>query len=441
MRPGYILLGWSEVGELLVKREPHFTVVDPEGRGGTHTLRGNPQDKEVLKRAGVEQAAVVIILEKASSVFPMVKELNPLALVLVCGGDRKGGEYVVPGSEAVAEECLSRVKAYEKKKKKEALGEVLRSGKTMAILMHDNPDPDSISSALALKKVGETQGVESDLLYGGKIGYLENWVLVELLDVDLLSEVKPDFTKYDLKAFVDHSPWDYTSIGKEVNPDIVIDHHIPSPYRGTFMDVRDNVGSTSTILTEYLQLFDVEIDSKLATALFYALLVDTHSFRRGMSEDDIEALRVLRKKVDPEMLSQVERARYSRAVKKTHGDIDFLNVLGDAVKNMWEKGDVLFSFVGKVTYRDAVSSSSDYLLKMERARVVLVYGVVGDVLYISARSWDERLHIGRLLREAYADLGRAGGHPLIGGASIPLEKLPEDFEEEISERFLKVLHS
>ncbi len=440
------MLGCGEVGRELLKREPHFRVVDKDVvREGYDDVKGDPTDREVLKKAEIEKAEIVVILEK-NSLFSLVRNLNPDAFVIVYEKDRKmqnmcmGKGLIIPTDEAVADECLTQIRRFEKLKRKERLERVLRSGKTMAIIMHDNPDPDCISSALSLKKIGEKIGVDSDLFYGGQIGYSENWVLVELLETELISPgTKPDFANYDITAFIDHSPWYYTSIARNVNPDIVIDHHIPPEYEGRFVDVRENAGSTATILTEYLQLFGVDIDSKLATGLFYALLVDTNSFRRGICELDIEALRVLRKKVDTDLLSQVERARFSKALEKGREPSDFLNILGDAVKNMQMRDDVLFSYVGKVKHRDAVSNSADFLLKMERVKVVLVYGIVGDTMYISARSWDEKLHVGELLREAFHELGRAGGHPLAGGASISVGKLPENFKEEIVERFLKVM--
>ncbi|MBU7045794.1 MAG: DHH family phosphoesterase, partial [Theionarchaea archaeon] len=83
--------------------------------------------------------------------------------------------------------------------------------------------------------------------------------------------------------------------------------------------------------------------------------------------------------------------------------------------------------------------SADYLLKLEKVDIVVVYGVIGGSVYISARSFNGKLHMGKMLREAFQGLGRAGGHPLTGGATISLEKLPQNFEDEIIKRILQVL--
>lgn len=448
----YVLLGCGPIGYHILEREPHFFAVDPSGEAqkkGYNSIQGNLKDKEVLVSAGICDADVIVILEDISAVLPLVRSLNTSAYVLVKGfegepGSVQGANSVIPCSTSIAEECIHHIRVHENLKRKEALETVLSSGTSMAIIMHDNPDPDCISSALSLQMIAQKMGVHSDLFHGGQIGFSENRILVEILDLTLINPQpgkKIDFSRYDLTAFVDHSPWDYTSIARDITPDIVIDHHLPPKYPVRFTDVRETAGATSTILLEYLLLFDIEISSKLATALFYGLLVDTNNLRRGISTADIEALHVLRDKIDPELLSRIERVGFMKGMRKSHEDTDFLDVLGEALKNVEVVDNVAFSYVGKVKYRDAVSHSADFLLKMEHIDMVMVYGIVGDLLYISARSWDGKVHIGQLMKNAFQGLGRAGGHPLIGGASIPLKNLPKAFDKTIKKRVLNVLSS
>ncbi|MBU7025041.1 MAG: hypothetical protein HXS40_12845, partial [Theionarchaea archaeon] len=105
--------------------------------------------------------------------------------------------------------------------------------------------------------------------------------------------------------------------------------------------------------------------------------MDTNGFKRGISQQDIRALDFLQDKIDTEFLSQIERAGLTRRTTPSHETADFLNVMGEAVKNMQVRDGVVFSFVGKVQYRDAVSNSADFLLKMQRMDVVIVYGIIG----------------------------------------------------------------
>lgn len=442
-----MMLGCGWIGRLLLQKESRFRIVDAEGdilkKEGYDAVKGDPGDHVLWETIKLQEATVVVILDRSVS-SEVVRNHTPSAYIITVhgenGGIDPGADHVVPAGETLANECYSQIEYVEKKRRKDLLRDALQSGTTMAIIMHDNPDPDCISSALSLKLIAQNMGVTSDLYYGGQIGFLENKALVDLLELGLIPPSPgspPDFSRYDLTAFVDHSPWDYTSIARDVNPDIVIDHHLLPEYQGKFVDVREDVGATSTILTEYLELFDVEITPRLGTALFYGMLVDTNGFRRGISKQDIKALDFLQDKIDTEFLSQIERAGLARRATPSHETADFLNVMGEAVKNMQVKDGVVFSFVGKVQYRDAVSNSADFLLKMQRLDVVIVYGIIGDILYISARSWNEELHLGKLLRKAFHQLGRAGGHPLSGGAAIPLSRLPENFGDEIITRFMQ----
>jgi len=51
----------------------------------------------------------------------------------------------------------------------------------LAIIVHDNPDPDAISSAMGLKEIANSVGVKADILYNGVIGHHENKAFVNSL--------------------------------------------------------------------------------------------------------------------------------------------------------------------------------------------------------------------------------------------------------------------
>jgi len=86
------------------------------------------------------------------------------------------------------------------------LADYLAKADSLAVVCHDNPDPDCIASALGLVAIADSVGVStSDVLYGGAISHQQNRAFVNRLDVpmDRLSEV--DLADYDLLAFVDHA--------------------------------------------------------------------------------------------------------------------------------------------------------------------------------------------------------------------------------------------
>jgi len=102
--------------------------------------------------------------------------------------------------------------------------------------------------------------------------------------------------------------------------------------------------------------------------------------------------------------------------------------------------------VGFIKERDTLPQAADHLLKLEGVSVVLVYGLSADVVHISARNKDIRINLGDAMKNAFGDIGEAGGHPTAAAAKINLgllgssrdkESLLKLAEEAITYRFLK----
>jgi nanoRNase/pAp phosphatase (c-di-AMP/oligoRNAs hydrolase) len=123
-----------------------------------------------------------------------------------------------------------------------------------------------------------------------------------------------------------------------------------------------------------------------------------------------------------------------------------LNVLGDAIKNRKMKGSYLLSNVGFIRDSDTLSQAADYLLRLEGVTTAVVYGIIEDSgIYISARTKDIRVSMGEVLKEAFKDVGSAGGHNGMAAAQIPLgifdsvkdkDSLIYLCEEAVTKRFL-----
>src|ERR1043166_8346419 len=80
-------------------------------------------------------------------------------------------------------------------------------GESLLIITHDNPDPDSISSAAALQEIARVLGhAKTTIGFGGIIGRAENAHMVKYLKLKMkpLEEIKvADFAKV---ALVDTQP-------------------------------------------------------------------------------------------------------------------------------------------------------------------------------------------------------------------------------------------
>jgi len=296
------------------------------------------------------------------------------------------------------------------------LWELLADSENLTIVCHDNPDPDCLASAVGLGTIAAEAGIdERHILYSGDISHQQNRALVNLLDIELepfdLAMVR-DRPPGALLAFVDHSvPGENNRVSEGTEIDIVIDHHPVEEISARFVDNRETVGSTATILTEYLQELPMEPTTRIATALLFAIRRETLDFLRGVTRKEYEAAAYLHAYSEPELVRQLSTPAVSTAT---------IDTIADAIENRQITGSVLISQVGRTSERDALPQAADYLMTLEGIETAIVFGLVENTIQISGRSTDSRVHIGRVLHEAFADVGSAGGHREMAGGTIEL---------------------
>jgi nanoRNase/pAp phosphatase (c-di-AMP/oligoRNAs hydrolase) len=289
----------------------------------------------------------------------------------------------------------------------------------LAVVMHGNPDPDAIASAVALTRVARRAGVDADACYYGDISHQENRALVNLLDLDLRNlDAASDIEAYGGVALVDHSrPGVNDGLDPDTDVDVVIDHHPPrGPIDAGYVDIRGDVGATSTLLVEYLDHLGIDPGREVATALLYGIRIDTREFTREAVDADFTAAAFLLEFADQSVLDQVESPSMSAEVLET---------LAAAIRNRTVRDDVLITGVGEIRDRDALAQASDKLLNMEGISVAIVYGFVDETVYVSGRARGTDVDLGETLRDALDPIGSAGGHVDMAGAQIPLGILGE----------------
>ncbi|MFB6296957.1 MAG: bifunctional oligoribonuclease/PAP phosphatase NrnA [Salinirussus sp.] len=296
------------------------------------------------------------------------------------------------------------------------LYELLEEGSTLDIVCHNNPDPDCLASALALDRIGAAAGIdEPQILYSGDISHQQNRAFVNLLDIDLQSfeaETLQNRQSGSLLAFVDHSvPGENNPVSTDTDPDIVIDHHPAGDIDARFVDRREELGATATILAEYVRTLDIDPGTDLATALLFAIRSDTLDFLRGATSEEYHAAGHLHESADQDMIQQLSTPSV------TGGTLDAIST---AIDNRRTNGAVLISHVGRTNERDALPQAVDYLVRLEGVQTGIVFGLVDDVVHVSARSPDARVHAGNVLNDAFDDVGSGGGHHDVAGGQIPL---------------------
>ena len=234
--------------------------------------------------------------------------------------------------------------------------------------------------------------------------------MTRLLDIDV-EQVKPRaIADYDALALVDTQPARFEETLGEV--DLVIDHHPEeTSVRARLRDIRPSYGATSTILTEYLRAADVKIRERLATALFYGIKADTLHLERGATRADLDAFAFLHGHANHNTLRRIERPELPDAA---------LDVLARGVSGRRLVEGVMFVHLGPVGYPELVAQFADFLLQVESAEWSVVSGRVNGELHVSVRNVGYVRAAGDVVREAFGDLGGAGGHRSMAKAVVRL---------------------
>ena len=296
------------------------------------------------------------------------------------------------------------------------LHDLLTDATELNIVCHNNPDPDCLASALALGRIAAAAGIdEQHVYYSGDISHQQNRAFVNLLEIELqpfdVSAVQ-DRPPGSLLAFVDHSvPGANNQVPSDVPVDIVIDHHPAETVEARFVDHREEAGASATILTEYIRTLDIEPDTALATALLFAIRRETLNFLRGTTHDEYDAAGYLHDHADTDLLRTLSNPSVSGAT---------LDAIATAITNRTTTSAVLISHVGRTSERDALPQAADYLATLEGVETVVIFGIVDDAIHLSGRSADPRINLGDVLREAFDDVGSAGGHHNMAGGEVPL---------------------
>ncbi|WP_423792135.1 DHH family phosphoesterase [Methanocaldococcus indicus] len=416
-------------------------------------IQGDATNKEILKKANIDKADIILILTNSPEInrkiAEKVCELSPssykIARAILKHPDIYDGldiDKIINVLDSGAKDIANEIDNAKLKRKLSKLKSILLEGKkkcndekSLLILTHKNPDPDAIASALALKNIAEKWGVLADIAYGGIIGYDKNRAMVNILGVNMLDANKVDIKKYCTIAVVDTSSKAQLPIELD-KVDIIIDHHNTTDLEAKYIDIRKDVGATSSILTQYLMELNIEPSRILATALFYGIQSDTHYFREKVSKLDFEAAAYLQSYIDSNLLDMIENPEISTEV---------MEVIAKAIMNRKViKGNIALAYVGEITNRDALPQAADFLLKMEGINTTFVFGIVGDEIHISARTKDLRLNLGEILNKAFG----GGGHQTKAAAAIPLgifkevsdkEALRKLVEEAIKTKIMKVI--
>jgi nanoRNase/pAp phosphatase (c-di-AMP/oligoRNAs hydrolase) len=352
----------------------------------------------------------------------------------VAGPERRFGEWPIVGGDKVW-----WMRAAEKTGPKlQKLTELFTGKAYLLIIIQDNPDPDCIASAVALRRLANSlANLQCSIACSGTVGRGENRALVKYLGLNLRNCGEIDYSKFDLLATVDTQPGTgNNSLPAQLLPNIAIDHH---PIRRLtravpFTDIRSGYGSTSTIFVEYLIEAGITPDTPLATALLYGIRSDTQDLGREATRADVEAIQFLYPFANKRMLSVIQRGKVPRV---------YYQMLADALRNARVQGPAIITELGEIDNPDMIAEVADLLLREDETTWTMCTGRWNDKLLISIRTSEESNVAEDVMKRMVFRKGTGGGHLTYAGGQVPLADKTkaerQEIEKHVEEKFLKAI--
>lgn len=317
--------------------------------------------------------------------------------------------------------------------------EWVRGRGRVLIVTHDNPDPDSIAAAVALRHLLLVKtGQDAVIAHGGVVGRSENRNMVELLEIPLVPICTLALDEFAVVCMVDTQPDTGNNSFPSGRPvHLVIDHHAPKSALSQvcWVDIREHYGASATILYEYLCAQKVSINTRLATSLFYAIKSETQDLGREWSKADREAYRKLLPLSNNRILFDIIHPQVPR---------EYFSAFRTAIENSLVYGPVLVFNLRRIENPDLVAELAEFLLRQQGVDYVLGIGWFNGMQILSMRSLNADARLGEVIQQMVEGLGTAGGHGMVAGGQMrdmaEDENAQQELERLLTRRLFKALN-
>lgn len=282
------------------------------------------------------------------------------------------------------------------------------------VLVVINADPDALASAQAVKRLLRYRVKNITIGYPNEVRRLSNIAMIELLRIQAERLHTLSVKKYSKKIILDSQPSHLPSF-ENIDFDAVIDHHpATTGWEAPFVDIRKDYGASASMMVEYLRAADMKPSVALATALFYAIKVDTNNFEKKANLADAISFRYLFNIANQNLVRKIELSEMR---------LSELNYFKIALSEMKVSKQRLYTHVGRVRTPDILVIIADFLNQVNQISWVFVSGIHGERLVVIFRCDGYKKNAGKLAEKIFSSVGSAGGHRESARAEVPLKNL------------------
>lgn len=306
--------------------------------------------------------------------------------------------------------------------------------KRFLVCSHDNPDPDSLASALGISWILQFLDAQDVLIvYNGEISHPQNKTMLTVLDINISpwEKVRDKYTngnKEDVAViFVDCSSNSQKNMTIDLSPNIVIDHHKNNGPRDA-INIIDEVGACSTLVLDIALLTNKEIEGKvmpcfdpeeegiknLTTALAIGIRTDTLEFRsETTTEEDFRAFKLLGRLLSDD--------KYSRII-----NYELPPYIFDLEQTAWKNKNEnwvpnLITGLGILpkSQTDGIPYLADKMMRLKGVQTVVVFAIIEEdnAVRASIRTISASLDCQTLVEAIFGEK-HGGAKQGIGGAVV-----------------------
>ena len=329
----------------------------------------------------------------------------------------------------------TRTRTLKRKRSVELLA-VLRDYENIAIVTHDNPDPDAIAAGWAIHKlIRKMLNREPQLIGGGDVVRAENRHMMSLVHppIELVHRFLPRIRT--AAVLVDCGPRvaGHLLTSPNIETVAVIDHHQTGQSPDLpFVDIRPKMAACATMAADYLREQNILPGERLATALLYAIRTETCGNEFHHTPLDRSIILWLTNEANPKWLAEIDNAPLAQTY---YGDLTL------ALQHTTLYGDTAFCLLPQAQGQEIVGEVADLLIRGEGIKRVFCGAAIAGDLFCSVRTEADADNAARLVEATLWGLGNGGGHSHRAGgkvANFAERSVKEKLEDELRERWLQI---
>ena len=294
----------------------------------------------------------------------------------------------------------------------------LHGKKSILIVMHNFPDPDSIMSAFLLQKLAKFFKLKAKIVYGGEIIFEENHFMINLIRMKATPYLVGEEKNYECIAVVDHQlEMKNCPLSLEVKPQIIFDHHPKKNHKtrakNSFYWIEEKCGTCcSMILSFVAQEKNIKIEKNIIAAYCYTVDTETNFFQRKYSALDEELYKKYFALVDIKKLNQLRHLE-----KKP----EYFNLIKHAMNHVEIKNEILYCSLGKIFSKKAIVEIAEFFIRRKDIEITFVTGILNNKTYFSSRNKNKKFHIGNFLN-SIKEINGGGHQEMAAGVTNKKEK-------------------